>query len=92
MSSMRFTEGYIIPSVHFKVYEDKSGSLYISRDYKYLPRNKFLNMKLHHFRDYMYRREITIHKISTEYQTSDYLSKPLYEKTHIKHRKYVQGW
>ena len=60
--------------------------------YKYFPRTKFLNMKLHHFWDYVDRGEITIRKISTEDQPSDYLTKPLYEQTYVKHRKKVQRW
>ena len=59
----------------------------MARDYKYQPRTKLLILKLHRFRDYVDRREITIHKISTEDQTEDYITKPLYEQTHVKHSK-----
>ena len=52
MSNMGFTEGAPTPSVHFKVYEDNSGSFEMAREYKYHPRTKLLNMKLHQFRDY----------------------------------------
>ena len=48
-----------------KVYEDNSGALEMAREYKYHPRTKFLNIKLHHFRDYVERGEIYIHKVST---------------------------
>ena len=75
-----------------KVYEDNSGALEMAREYKYCPRNKFLNIKIHHFRDYVERREISIHKVSTHDQHADYLTKPLNEATHIKHKKVVQGW
>ena len=53
MPSMGFTEGYLTSSVHCKVYEDKSGALEIAREYKYYPRTKLPNVKLHHFRDYV---------------------------------------
>ena len=49
---MGFTEGAPTPYVHFKVYEDNSGSFEMAREYKYHPRTKLLNMKLHQFRDY----------------------------------------
>ena len=78
--------------MHCKVYEDNSGALEMAREYKYLPRTKFLNIKLHNFRDYVERGEISIHKVSTHDQHADYLTKPLNEATHIKHRKLVQGW
>ena len=61
------------------------------RYYKYFPRTKFLNVKLHHFRDYVDRGEITIHNIRTEYQPEGYLTKPLDEKTHVKHSRFKDG-
>ena len=64
----------------------------MAKEYKYRPRKKFLNIKLHHFRDYVERGEITIHKVSTHDQRADYLTKPLDEVNHKKHRKKVQGW
>ena len=74
------------------MYEDTSGALEIAEEYKYRPRTKFLNKKLHHFRDYVERGEITIHKVSTDDQRGDYLTKNLDEVTHNKYRKKVQGW
>ena len=41
--------------MHYKVYEDNSGSLEMAREYKYRPRTKLLNIKLHHFREYVER-------------------------------------
>ena len=46
-----------------------------------------MNIKLHHFRDYVERGEITIHRVSTNDQRADYLIKPLNEVTHKKHKK-----
>ena len=80
ISGMGFTEGDPTPSVHCKVYEYNSGALEITSEYKYHPRKKLLNMKLHHFRYHVDRGKITIHKIRTEYQPADYLTKPLDEK------------
>ena len=90
ISSTGFTEGALTPSLHCKVYEDNGGELDKAREYKYCPRNKLLNVKLHHFRDYVDRREINIHKIRTEDQQSDYLTKSMDEKTHVNHMKNVQ--
>ena len=92
MSSMGFTEGALTPSVNYKVYEDNSGALDMAREYNYCLKTKIPNVKFHHFRDYVDRGEITIHKIRTEYQPADHLTKPLDEKTHVKHSKEFQGW
>ena len=51
-----------------------------------------MNIKLHHFRDYVDRGELTINKVLTQDQLADYLTKPLDEVTHKKHRNKVQGW
>ena len=74
------------------MYEDNSGALEMAKEYKYRPRTKFLNIKLHHFIYYVERGEITIHKVSTHDQRADYLTKPLDEVTHKKHRNKLQGW
>ena len=87
-----FTTDEPTTKIHCKVYEDNSGALEMAKEYKYRPRTKFLNIKLHHFRDYVERGEVTIHKVSTHDQRADYLTKPLDEITHKKHRWKVQGW
>ena len=86
-----FTSEEPITKIHCKVYKDKSGALEMAKEYKYKPRTKFLNIKLHHFRDYVERGEIKIHKVSTHDQRADYLTKPLDGVTHNKHRNKVQG-
>ena len=39
--------------VHCRVFEDNSGALEMAKVHKYRPRTKHLNVKLHHFRDYV---------------------------------------
>ena len=80
---MGFTERALTPSVHCKLYEYNSELLEMARKYKYCPGPKFLNVKLHHFSDYVDRCKINIHNISTEDQPADYVTKPLYQKTMI---------
>ena len=80
------------PKVHCKVFEDNSGALEIAKVHKARPRTKHINVKLHHFRSYVTSGAITIHPIRTDDQPADYLTKPLNEPTHVKHRKTVQGW
>ncbi|KAI2502092.1 hypothetical protein MHU86_12322 [Fragilaria crotonensis] len=78
--------------VHCRVFEDNSGALEMARVHKYRPRTKHLNVKLHHFRDYVERKEISIHHIRTNDQPADFLTKPLNEESHCRHRKTVMGW
>lgn len=80
------------PKVMCKVFEDNSGALEMAKVPKARPRTKHINVKLHHFRDYVERGEITIHKISTDDQTSDILTKPLNYKPFAKHRYSAMGW
>jgi hypothetical protein len=80
------------PTVHCKVFEDNSGALEMTRTHKYRPRTKHLNVKLHHFRGYVDRREITILPIDTSMQLADYLTKPVNEQILRKLRKEVMGW
>jgi hypothetical protein len=90
------TKGFPIqgttPRVSCKVFEDNSGALEMAQVHKYRPCTKHLNVKLHHFRDYVTRKEITIHKIDTKDQLADYLTKPVTIDILLKLRKIVMGW
>ena len=78
--------------VHCRVFEDNSGALEMARVHKYRPRTKHINVKYHHFRDYVARGEVTIHPIGTDKQPADMLTKPLNEQVLSKHRKFIMGW
>ena len=79
--------------VHIKVFEDNAGAIEIAKEKKYRPRTKHLNCRLHHFRYHVeVTREISIHKINTEDQPADILTKPLGEEAFCRHRKTVMGW
>ena len=80
------------PNMKCRVFEDNSGALEMAKTHKYRPRTKHLNVKFHHFRDYVTRGEITVHKIDTKDQCADYLTKPLNKETLIPLRKKVMGW
>ena len=80
------------PAVHCRVMEDNSGALEMAKVHKYRPRTKHLNVKLHHFRDYVARGEISIHAIDTKAQLADYLTKPTNETLLMDLRQRVMGW
>lgn len=92
MKSLKFPINSPKARVHCHVFEDNSGALEMARIHKYRPRTKHLNVRLHHFRDYVERKEITIHPISTHDQPADFLTKALNEETLIKHRRTILGW
>ena len=80
------------PRINCRVFEDNSGALEMARTHKYRPRTKHLNVRLHHFRDYVTRGDITIHPIGTKEQPADFLTKALNEEDLERHRKTVMGW
>ena len=80
------------PTVLCEVFEDNSGALEIATNHKFRPRTKHLNVKLHHFRDYVTRGDIVIRPIRTDQQRADYLTKPVNEATLSHLRKLVMGW
>ena len=80
------------PIIKCTVYEDNSGALEMAREFKYRPRTKHINNKLHHFRWHVECGEILIEKIATDKQPADLLTKPLAEETFRRHRSTIMGW
>ena len=92
MKKKGFPVGNKTPIVKCEVFEDNSGALEIATNHKFRPRTKHLNVKLHHFRDYVTRGEIQIAKIDTTKQLADYLTKPVNEDILTRLRRQVMGW
>jgi hypothetical protein len=80
------------PGIHCKVFEDNSGAIEIAKVPKMRPRTKHINVKYHHFREYIEREDISIHYIPTGDQPADMMTKPLNETLLAKHRYTVMGW
>jgi hypothetical protein len=80
------------PEIHCKVFEDNSGAIEIASVPKMRPRTKHINVKYHHFRDYVERGEISIHPIKTEDQPADILTKSLGDSLFLRHRRTISGW
>jgi hypothetical protein len=73
------------PKVLCKVFE-------IDRLPKVRPQTKHLNIKLHHFHDYVEHVEISIHPISINDQLANILTKPV-NQVILEHRRTVtMGW
>ncbi len=64
-------------TVQCKVFEDNSGALELAMMPKMQPRTKHINVKFHHFRDYVRRKLLTILPFCLEDNPADTLTKPL---------------
>lgn len=92
MKKLNFPIRSATPKVHCKIFEDNSGALEIASVHKFRPRTKHLNVKLHFFRDYIIRKEITVNAIHTSKQLADYLTKPVNKEILNALRPQVMGW
>jgi len=80
------------PRVHCKLFEDNSGAIELAKVPKIRPRTKHINIKYHHFRQYVATEQVEILKIDTKDQPADMLTKPVDQSTLEKHRLMVMGW
>jgi len=80
------------PTIHCQVFEDNSGALKNAKIPKMHPCTKHINIKFHHFRDYVNHREIMLHAINTHNQPVDMLTKPLAAPTLAQHWQTIMGW
>lgn len=92
IQTLGFMKNVQKPKVFCKVFEDNSAALQMANIHKYRPRTKHLNVKLHHFRQYVNKGIIKILPIKSEDQQADYLTKPLALELLTKLRKLVMGW
>lgn len=80
------------PTVHCKVFEDNIGALEMARLPKVRPRTKHLCVRLHHFREHVRKKLITIQHIATDLQIADLLTKPQPKPLFVKQRQIIMGW
>ena len=92
LKSYGYIPSHETPTVMCKVFEDNSGALHMANIHKYRPRTKHINVKLHHFRQYVEEGKIKIVPIESENQQADYLTKPVRHDTLVRLRKLVMGW
>ena len=92
MKTYKFPVSDKTPRVKCKVFEDNSGAIEMANTHKYRPRTKHINCKLHHFRDYVTRKEIQILPIESKHQRADYLTKPVNIDILKRLRQKVMGW
>jgi hypothetical protein len=80
------------PRIYCKAFEDNSGALELAKAPKLRPRTKHINIKYHHFREFVKDGKVELYKIGTEEQEADLLTKGLPESTFIYLRKKIMGW
>jgi hypothetical protein len=81
-----------IPTIHCKVFEGNSGALEMVRLPKMRPRTKHLCVRLHHFREYVRAKKISINKIPTAFQLGDSATKPQPEALFVSQRESLMQW
>ena len=74
------------------MFEDNSGALELVRLPKMQPRTKHINVKFHHFREYVTNSIISIHAVTTQQQLADIFTKPLGVELLTRFRKAILGW
>ena len=75
-----------------RVFEDNSGALEMAKVHKFRPRTKHINVKYHHFRDYVCRGDVDLFPINTTNQPADMLTKPVNTNILKRHRMKIMGW
>ena len=81
-----------VPKIHCKVFEYNSEALETATTYKYCPRTKYLNVKMHHFCDCITLKEISMNPIDTSKKLSDYLTKLVNQLITERIPSKVMGW
>ena len=80
------------PKIHYRLYEDNVGALELANNHKLRPRTKHLAVQLHHFRQYIMSKEVTVHKVDTKNQLGDVFTKAVPKRTFEYLRKKIIGW
>jgi hypothetical protein len=81
-----------VPKVFCRAFEDNTGAVELCNVPKLRPRTKHINTKYHHFRKYIFDKQIQVQHVSTQEQIADIFTKNLPESTFIKFRDQLLGW
>ena len=81
-----------IPEVFCTVFKDNSGAVELSKVPKMRPRTKHINVKYHHFRQYVFDGTITIQQVISSKQLADIFTKNLPIEKILRFRLGICGW
>ena len=82
----------LLPVVKCTAFEDNSGALELARLPRMRPRTKHINIKYHHFRQYVTEGLIKIEPLDTLDQLADVFTKAVSRDLFFKFRKLIMGW
>ena len=90
----RFNCGDIVPTptTQCTLFEDNSGALKLANTPKMRPRTRHIDVKYHHFREYVRRKLIMIKSVRTTEQLADIFTKPLPRDLFAKFRNQILLW
>ena len=80
------------PVIHCKVFEDNKSCIEIATNHKTRPRTKHLSVRLHHFREHVVKKNISIQYINTKQQLGDIFTKGLPRDQHWYLCNRLMGW
>jgi len=92
LHKLGFQFGSTMPTVHHQVFEDTSGVIEIVTIPKIWPCTKHINVKYHHFWDYIDWGKITVNAIDSNQQPADMLTKLVLFETLCRYQFKVMGW
>ena len=78
-------------SVQARAFEDNQSALYLATNQRITNRTKYFLTKWHWFWQ-LTPKEFTCHKVGTEKQLADFLTKGLVLQLFLNNRRRVQGW
>ena len=78
--------------IYCRIFEDNSRALEMAKVHKYRPCTKHINIKYHHFQDYVSRGDIQQYPIHTSRQRADILTKPVTSDLLRRYRMKIMGW
>ena len=81
-----------IPTIRCTLFEDNSGAFELASTPKMRPRTKHINIKYHHFREFVRRGLVIIQSVSTTNQLADIFTKPLPRDLFVKFRDQILLW
>ena len=80
------------PNTTYRIFEDNVGTLELANTPKLQPRTKHLTVQLHHFRQYILNKTITVEKVDTKYQRADIMTKALTRDSFQMLQQLIIGW
>ena len=80
------------PTIRCTLFEDNSGALELASTPKMRPRTRHINIKYHHFHEYVRRKIIMIQSVRTNEQLADIFTNPLPCDLFAKFRDQIFAW